>query len=155
MIRRLYGLRIPEPLPIGAPSGITAAQPRSSRRRESTGSSFAYGQHHEAVVDQLLGGHEQLGAVGQQRVLVGDHLELDPVGLERFAGEPGGGDRVVRGVAAGGVGQDAPPGLRHDVQEGARSGRIQAAQRHRDDLGAGGVERPLEDLEARRRHPSP
>src|SRR5438552_1262583 len=31
--RRLYGLRMPMPLPIGDPSGITAAQPASSRRR--------------------------------------------------------------------------------------------------------------------------
>ena len=35
----LYGLRIPMPLPIGEPSGITAAQPTSARRRASTGSS--------------------------------------------------------------------------------------------------------------------
>ena len=39
MIEMLYGLRIPMPLPIGDPSGITAAQPTSSRRRASTGSS--------------------------------------------------------------------------------------------------------------------
>ena len=35
----LYGLRMPMPLPIGEPSGITAAQPTSARRRASTGSS--------------------------------------------------------------------------------------------------------------------
>lgn len=39
MIPRLYGLTIPIPDPIGEPSGITAAQPTSSRRRASTGSS--------------------------------------------------------------------------------------------------------------------
>ena len=33
------GLRMPSPLPIGEPSGITAAQPTSSRRRPRTGSS--------------------------------------------------------------------------------------------------------------------
>jgi len=38
--RRLYGLRIPWPDPIGEPSGITAAQPTSSRRRARIGSSF-------------------------------------------------------------------------------------------------------------------
>src|SRR6202023_2929265 len=43
IIRRLYGLRIPEPLPMGAPSGMTTAQPMSSSRRASTGSSLAYG----------------------------------------------------------------------------------------------------------------
>ena len=43
MIARLYGLRMPMPLPIGAPSGITAAQPTSSSRRARIGSSFVYG----------------------------------------------------------------------------------------------------------------
>ena len=38
------------------------------------------GQHDEAVVDELLGGDEQLRRVGQQRALVADDLELDPVG---------------------------------------------------------------------------
>ena len=39
----LCSLRMPSPLPIGDPSGITAAQPASSRRRASTGSSVVYG----------------------------------------------------------------------------------------------------------------
>ena len=67
------------------------------------------GQHHEAVVDELLGGPQQLGRVGQQRVLVADHLELDPVGLERLAREPGREHGVARGVAAGGVRQQLDP----------------------------------------------
>jgi hypothetical protein len=33
------GLRMPSPLPIGAPSGMTAAQPTSASRRATTGSS--------------------------------------------------------------------------------------------------------------------
>ena len=37
---RLYGLRMPWPLPIGEPSGITAAQPASSSLRAITGSSL-------------------------------------------------------------------------------------------------------------------
>ena len=37
--RRLYGFRMPWPLPMGEPSGMTAAQPTSSRRRARTGSS--------------------------------------------------------------------------------------------------------------------
>src|SRR4051812_28545639 len=41
--RRLYGLRMPIPLPIGDPSGITTAQPASSSRRARIGSSFVYG----------------------------------------------------------------------------------------------------------------
>src|SRR5438067_660134 len=43
MIEMLYGFRIPIPLPIGEPSGITAAHPRSSSLRASTGSSVVYG----------------------------------------------------------------------------------------------------------------
>ena len=45
------------------------------------------GEDGEALVDELLGRLEQRGRVGQQRALVADHLELDPVGLERLAGE--------------------------------------------------------------------
>ena len=48
---------------------------------------------------------QQLGRVGQQRVLVADHLELDPVGLERLACEPCGQHRVARREAPGGVGK--------------------------------------------------
>ena len=40
MIEMLYEFRIPIPLPIGEPSGITAAHPESSSRRASTGSSL-------------------------------------------------------------------------------------------------------------------
>ena len=39
MMRRLAALRMPMPEPMGAPSGITAAAPASSRRRHITGSS--------------------------------------------------------------------------------------------------------------------
>ena len=95
----------PMPEPIGEPSGITAAQPTSSRRRARIGSSLVYGQDDEAVVDELLGGLEQRGRVGQQRALVADDLELDPVGLERLAGELRGQHGVAGGEAAGGVGQ--------------------------------------------------
>ena len=78
--RRLYGLLIPMPLPIGDPSGITAAQPASSRRRARIGSSFVYGRHREALAHERLGRLEQLGRVGEQRPVVADHLELHPVG---------------------------------------------------------------------------
>ena len=39
----LWGFRIPSPVPIGLPSGITAAAPASSRRRARAGSSLVYG----------------------------------------------------------------------------------------------------------------
>src|SRR5215217_7984805 len=41
---RLYALLMPIPLPIWELSGMTAAQPTSSRRRASIGSSFVYGR---------------------------------------------------------------------------------------------------------------
>ena len=79
------------------------------------------GQHDEAVVDELLGGGEQLGRVGQQRALVADDLELDPVGLERLAGELGGRDRVARGEAAGGVRQQLDAGRRRARRRASRA----------------------------------
>ena len=38
----LWGFRMPSPVPIGAPRGITALAPASSRRSASTGSSDVY-----------------------------------------------------------------------------------------------------------------
>ena len=118
------------PEPIGEPSGITAAQPTSSSRRARIGSSFVYGQHREALVDELLGRLEQRGRVGQQRALVADHLELDPVGLERLAGELGGEHRVARGEAAGGVREQAHAGAVEHVDDRAAlaPGRCAAAR---------------------------
>lgn len=40
---KLCGLRIPSPEPMGEPRGMIAAQPTSSSRRASTGSSLVYG----------------------------------------------------------------------------------------------------------------
>jgi hypothetical protein len=39
----LCGLRMPRPLPIGEPSGMTAAHPASANRRATIGSSLVYG----------------------------------------------------------------------------------------------------------------
>ena len=94
------------------------------------------GQHDEAVGDELLGGEQQLGRVGQQRALVADDLELDPVGLERLAGEPRGQHRVARGEAAGGVRQQLDAGRVEHVDERAARRRIDAPQRDGDELGA-------------------
>ena len=79
------------------------------------------GEHHEAVVDELLGGAQQLGRVGQQRVLVADHLELDPVGLERLARELRGEHGIARGVAAGRVRQQLHAGLRRAPRPASRA----------------------------------
>ena len=75
----LYGLRMPSPEPIGEPSGITAAQPASASRRATTGSSVVYGSTVNPSSTSFSGRPQQLDAVGQQRVLVADHLQLDPV----------------------------------------------------------------------------
>jgi hypothetical protein len=42
MMARLYGLRMPMPEPMGAPSGMTAATPSVSSLRANTGSSLVY-----------------------------------------------------------------------------------------------------------------
>ena len=55
------------------------------------------GQNHKAQSDQLLRRIEQLHPVGQQRPVVADDLELDPIGLQRLAGQLGGQDGVGRG----------------------------------------------------------
>ena len=106
IIAMLCGFRMPSPEPIGAPSGITAAQPASSRRQREHRVVVGVGQHGEAVGDQQLRRVEQLDRVGQQGDVVGDHLELDQVGLQRLAGQPGGEQRLGGGVAAGRVRQD-------------------------------------------------
>ena len=163
---RLYGLRIPMPEPIGEPSGITAAQPdvlEPAREHRVVG---RVGQHGEAVGDELLGGDQQLGRVGQQRALVADHLELDPVGLERLARELRGHDRVARGEAAGGVRQHAARrSLEHVDQRVRACGSIRrsatvtiSVPRRLDRVGerlqpreaAGAEDQPRAELDARR-----
>ena len=108
----LWGLRMPRPLPMGEPRGMTAAQPTCSSRTASTGSSLVYGEHDEAVVGQLLGRGQQLDGIGQQGPVVADDLELDPLGLEGLPGQLGREHRLAGGEAAGRVGQypDAVPG---------------------------------------------
>ena len=115
------------PLPIGEPSGMTATQPASSSRRARIGSSFVYGQDPEAVGHERRGGLEQLGGVGEQRLVVADHLELDPVGLEGLARETRGGHGVAGGEAARGVRQQhAPLALEH-VDDRALRARVDPA----------------------------
>ena len=88
------------PLPIGAPSGITAAQPTSSRRRARIGSSFVYGSTTNPSSTSVSAASSSSVASGKQRAVVADHLELDPVGLERLARHARGQHGVVRRVAA-------------------------------------------------------
>ena len=132
----LCGLRMPSPEPIGAPSGITAAQPASASLRARIGSSLVYGSTTKPSATRRLGGVEQFDRVGQQGDLVGDDLELDPVRLQRLAGELGGQHGVGAGVAAGGVGQHARSGAGRARRAPTRVRRVDPAHRDRGQLGA-------------------
>ena len=59
----LCGLRMPSPEPIGAPSGITAAQPASASFRASTGSSLVYGSTTKPSATSFSAASEQLDRV--------------------------------------------------------------------------------------------
>ena len=87
------------------------------------------------------------GRVGQQRALVADHLELDPVGLERLARELGGEDGVARREAAGRVGQQAHAGVVEHVDDRAARAGVDAPQRDGHELGARGLDRGRQRLE--------
>ena len=114
------------PLPIGRPERHDRGHAHLLQPAGQDRVVVGVGQHHEAVVDQLLGGVEQLDRVGQQGALVGHHLELHPVGLERLAPQLGGAHRVAGGEAAGGVGQRADAGAvraASNSEPGAPTGR--------------------------------
>ena len=78
-------------------------------------------------------------ASGSRVLVVADHLELDPVGLERLASEARGGDRVARREAAGGVGQHEAARRRRARPAATRARRVDAAHRNRGHLGARGL----------------
>ncbi len=107
------------------------------------------GEHYEAVVDQRLGGRHQLDRVRKQRAVIPDHLELDPFGLEGFAGQLGGDDRVARGEAPRRVRQHVDPRVTQDVEDRPPRGGIEPAQRNGADLGSRGGERGTQQLVVR------
>ena len=124
------------PLPIGEPERHHRRAPdvlEPARQDRIVG---RVRQHDEPVVDERLGGGDELDGVGQQRAVVADHLELDPVGLERLARELRGDDRVAGGVAAGGVREHLDAGAVEHVEDRAARGRVEPAQRDRAQLGA-------------------
>ena len=63
------------------------------------------GQHHEPVLDQYASCLEQAFVVREERALVTDDLELDPLGQPHFPRQTGGADGVLGGVAPRRVGQ--------------------------------------------------
>ena len=110
-MRMLLGLSTPWPEPIGLPAGMTLVAPASLSRRAMIGSSRRVAQHLEAVGHELLGRLERGHGIGQQRLLVGQHFELHPIGAgvfqaqQNLAAQPGDAHRVVGVEAAGRVGQ--------------------------------------------------
>ena len=94
------------------------------------------GKDLEPVLAEDGRGLDQAEQIGLQRVVVADHLELDPVGSEQLAGHLRGGDGLLRRAAACGVGQHAHAKLLDEVEEALAAvagSRHLAAQRDRDD----------------------
>jgi hypothetical protein len=75
-------------------------------------------QHGEPVGHEQLGRLEQLDRVRQQGDVVSDDLQLDPVRLQRLAGQPGDQERLGGGVTASGIGQDGDAGLPDGADQG-------------------------------------
>ena len=81
MIAIEYGLHTPSPLPIGAASGITAAQPELFELLARDRIVADVRQHGKAVSDSSSRGVERLAGVGMQRSRVADHFEFDKIGF--------------------------------------------------------------------------
>ena len=95
-------------------------------------------QNRKAVLDQGLGGLKGADRIGQQRFLVAEDLELDPVGhretvpIEQLPAEPGHADRVGGREATGRVGQDRVPFRVDEVEDVASLSVQQSLLAHRD-----------------------
>jgi len=98
----------------------------------------------------LLCRPHQFEGVGQQRALVRDHLEFDPVGVERLAGQLRGEHRLGGPAAAGSVGQrhDAEPV--QQIEQTRSTLRIDPAYRDGGQFGARRDERILEHRQVAR-----
>ena len=101
----------------------------------------AIGQHGKALAHQLVGGAHQLLDIGVEGLAVADQLELDPVGLQRLARQLGGQDRVARGDAARGVGQDAVAVAEQIDEAFGIAVEADPADRDGDQLGAARLQR--------------
>src|SRR5438067_2853642 len=100
--------------------GVPDAEPRADRRGERHDGGAAevlealagdrvvrdVGQDLEALLQEHARRLDRRRDVGEERPFVADHLELHERPDPRLAGEPAGADRVLRRVAAGGVGED-------------------------------------------------
>ena len=93
-------------MPIGAASGITAAQPRSSSLRQTMGSSMQYGSTVKPSSTRSLAAASVCLVVGKERLRIADDLELDEIGEPELAREAAGAHRLVGRGAARRVGQE-------------------------------------------------
>ena len=101
------------------------------------------GEYGEPLLHQRARRLEQAFGVGEQGFAVADHFELHELVEPRLAGQPGVANRLVGGVAAGGVGQQEVA-LNGQVMEDAlllAAIEIHPPHRDRDDLRARGLDR--------------
>ena len=147
------GCRIPMPLPIGEPSGMIAAQPTSSSRRARIGSSVVYGSTTKPSSTSRSAAASSSTRVGQQRLLVADHLQLDPARCRtpraRAArSSPHRGPCSSRRCSA--ARRRRPRRAPRRASRGRPfDGRLDSAQRHGDHPGTGDRDRFGQRLEPR------
>ena len=84
-IRRLVGFWMPRPLPIGAAERHDRGRAGIDQLARVDHVVVGVGQDDEAFLDQDACGFQQSGIVGEQRLLVADDFQLDPVGQADFA----------------------------------------------------------------------
>ncbi len=148
MISRAPRVRSPWLDPIHEPSGMTVAQPASSRCLQSSGIGRAVGQDGEPLPAERLGRPQRFHRVGQEIAGIGRDLQLDPLGQAGRPGQPGQPHRLVGVHGPRRVGQQE-----HRVGDGVEDvlsgGRVDAAQGDGDDLGLAGGDGVPEGLVGR------
>ena len=134
IIAMLCGFLMPSPEPIGAPSGITAAHPASSRRSASTGSSFVYGSTVNPSATSSCAASSSSTGSGSSVMSSATTSSLTQSVPERLAGQPGDEQGFGGGVAAGRVREDGDTSLPDGAEQGALPRRVDPAHRHRGEL---------------------
>ena len=145
----LCGLRMPRPLPIGEPSGITAAQPASASRRAVIGSSLVYGSTVKPSATSC-------SAASSSSTGSGSRVRSSPItsSLTQSVSNASRASWAVQHRLAGGDSSRrcsaaaARRSRSRTSSERAAGGRLDPAQRDRDQLGAGGGDGPLQHVEA-------
>ena len=129
------------PEPIGEPSGITAAQPTSSRRRARIGSSFVYGSTTKPSSTSSSAASSSAGASGSsvRSSPITSSLTQSVSNASRASLAVSTASRAVKQPAV--LGSSLHAGAVEHVDDRAALGRVDAAQRDGDELGAGRLER--------------